>query len=185
MAGDKRGATLEGPPSTATRPTSDRARESLFNSLQSLLVKEGLDWEDLHVGDIFAGTGALGLEALSRGARHATFVEYFTPTFQVLRRNVQKLSYENSSQLVCCDVLKLRPAPEPCQLVFLDPPYHKGSVPPALSHLQAQGWLAEGALVVVEVSSQETFLWPSFMEPLWDRVYGAAHLWIGRLKTTP
>lgn len=181
VAGEKRGATLMGPQNTATRPTSDRTRESLFNVLHSLLLQEDLSFEDLRVLDVFAGTGALGLEALSRGAPHAIFVEYYRPTLAVLHHNIEKLKYAHKTTVMSWDVHKVKRTDVPCPLIFLDPPYNKGMLIPALKHLHAQGWCAPGGFVVAEVSAAEEFTWPAFISPLWDRVYGAAHIWIGRV----
>jgi 16S rRNA (guanine966-N2)-methyltransferase len=133
------------------RPTSDRVRESLFN----LLAHGGYDDppppEGRSVLDLFAGTGALGLEALSRGARCATFVERGTKALSLLRRNVGLLQAEDASRIVSRDAARLgRNAGDPFDLVFLDPPYAQALGERAVASALAGGWVAPGGLVVWE-----------------------------------
>src|SRR5437870_13695463 len=120
IAGAWRGRVIEAPPGQATRPTADRVRETLF----SMLVSRLGTFEDLRVADLFAGSGALGFEALSRGAAHATFVENDRGAAEAIRRNAQKLGA--SIQLLTRSALAL-PQSEPFDLVFADPPYSAGA----------------------------------------------------------
>jgi 16S rRNA (guanine966-N2)-methyltransferase len=128
------------------RPTTDRVRESLFN-----VLTHQIDFEDLHVLDLFAGTGALGLETLSRGAVHVTFVDDGRAAQSLIRKNIEITRCAARTHLLRRDALRLPPNPDaPCDLVFLDPPYGKGLGQKALSAALGGGWIAEGALVVWE-----------------------------------
>lgn len=129
------------------RPTADRVRESLFNVLAGRGLPSG------RVLDLFAGTGALGLEALSRGAEAVTFVDSGRVAQRLIRANLAKARAE--AQVLTCDVRKLPPG-APCDLIFLDPPYGKALGAPALAAAQAGGWLATDSLVVWEESTAQT-----------------------------
>ena len=168
IAGRWRGRPLEVPPGLATRPTASRAREALFSMLASRLPT----FEGLRVLDLFAGSGALGLEALSRGAAHARFVEAFPAPVGVLRRNIATLDAEAMTEVIRAPVEKLGPAPAPHDLIFADPPYHMGLAAAALGIL-AQGWLMPGAWVAVETAHDEGLPGPP---PQADRAHGKARL---------
>lgn len=172
VAGTHGGRRLRVPEGTGTRPTSDRAREGLFSTLQSLLDLEGAT-----VLDLYAGSGALGLEALSRGAARATLVERDPKALAALRANVEDLGLP--ARVVAADVEgHLRTAPEPADLVLLDPPY-SSDVEPVLAQLGP--WLAAGALVVVERPSRGGApAVPPDWEQLRCRRYGEAALWYFR-----
>ena len=157
VGGTHRGTTLApvgaGDPAAHLRPTSDRVREAIFN----LLLNGRLGGEDADplegacVLDLFAGTGALGLEALSRGARHATFVDDGEAATTLLRRNIARLAVEARASLRRADATRLPRNPGgACNLIFLDPPYGTGLGEAALASAAAQGWIAPGALVVWE-----------------------------------
>ena len=152
IAGAHRGLTLahvgKGDVAAHLRPTSDRVRESLFNVL--LGGKYGNPIQDARVLDLFAGTGALGLEALSRGAAHATFVDTGKPAAALIRANIKRCKREADSTLLTCDAGKLPPAPTPCDLIFADPPYGKGLGFAALKAAKDAGWVANNALIVLE-----------------------------------
>jgi len=145
IAGKWRGRTIEAPPGQATRPTADRVRETLFSMLASRLGS----FEDLRVADLFAGSGALGLEALSRGATHATFVESDAKAAAVIRRNGEKLGA--SVQVLGSSALTL-PRSQPFDLVFADPPYGQGAGSAIVSSVEQAGWLAAGGWMSVETS---------------------------------
>ena len=149
VSGRWRGRTLQGPKSQAVRPTADRLRESLFNIL---IHGYGDPVTGARVLDLFAGTGALGLEALSRGAAFALFVDDGTEARALLRQNVEALGAGGATRIFRRDAAKLGPAHplEPFSLVFVDPPYGKGLAEQALISARAGGWLAEDALIVVE-----------------------------------
>lgn len=149
VGGRFRGAALAAPKSRAIRPTSDRLRESLFNILAHGF---GDPVAEARVLDLFSGTGALGLEALSRGARHCLFVEEAAEARSLIRTNVEALALTGATRLWRRDATRLGPcAPmEPFDLAFLDPPYGRGLADAALAAMVDGGWMKPGALVVVE-----------------------------------
>ncbi len=193
VAGRHRGRRLEAPAGMAVRPTADRTREALFN----ILTQGKLPWRAPVGGqggggqgaerrgnplagaralDAFAGTGALGLEALSRGAAFVTFMENQAAALAACRNNIALLEETARSQALRCDVLRPLPAPAPCDLVLMDPPYNQGLAAPALAALEAAGWLAPGALAVVELIAKEPFAPPEGFEIVDQRKYGKARL---------
>lgn len=145
IAGEWRGRVIEAPPGGGTRPTADRVRETLFSMLASRLGS----FEDLRVADLFAGSGALGLEALSRGAASVSFVESDPKAAEVIRRNVLKLGAEERIQLLTGSALAL-PRSEPFDLIFADPPYAAGSGDAVVRSISGAGWLAPGGWLAVE-----------------------------------
>jgi 16S rRNA (guanine966-N2)-methyltransferase len=171
IAGAWRGRVLNGPAGT-TRPTADRVRQALFDMLMHAPWGGRSVIEDAEVLDLFAGTGALGLEALSRGAKHATFVEMDRAALAVLRGNIAVCRAAGSATVMSSDALMLGPG-EPAGLVFLDPPYGKDLVPKALARLRLAGRLTPGALAVAETGREEP---PIPVEPLATREHGAARL---------
>jgi 16S rRNA (guanine966-N2)-methyltransferase len=170
VAGRHKGRTLAVPPGRDTRPTADRARETLFNVLTH---GHGLDLDGAAVVDAFAGSGALGVEALSRGAARAYFLENHRAAQEAIRANLRSTG-ETDSRLFALDATRPPPAPEPCALALLDPPYRSGLAAPALEALARQGWLAAGALCVVEVAADEAFAPPHGFAVLEERRSGAA-----------
>jgi 16S rRNA (guanine966-N2)-methyltransferase len=174
VAGRHRGRVLLAPDGHEVRPTSDRAREALFNILEhGFSAADGSPIAERHVLDVFAGTGAIGLEALSRGAAHATFLE-LKP--RVLKANVAALGEQARSTVLAIDATKPPRATTPAALAFLDPPYGEGLVTPALTALARQGWLEPTALVVVEIAAKEEFVAPAGFTIADERRYGAARL---------
>jgi 16S rRNA (guanine966-N2)-methyltransferase len=167
-------------PHRGTRPTSERAREALFNSLRA-----HLDIEGAHVLDLFAGTGAVGLEALSRGAAQVVLVDSDRAAGDVVRRNIDAVSLPGAT-------LVRRPAasyltgptpPTPFDLVFADPPYAYGDEQLAalLAALAGPGWLAEHAMIVVERAARSAEpQWPAGIALVTQRRYGEGQLWYGR-----
>ena len=145
IAGAWRGRTLEAPPGRSTRPTADRVRETLFSMLASRLGS----FEDLRIADLFAGSGALGFEALSRGAATATFVENDPAAAAVIRRNADKLGV--SAQVLGGSALAL-PRSDPFDLIFADPPYTEGSGSAVVASVLKAGWLAPGGWMSVETN---------------------------------
>jgi 16S rRNA (guanine966-N2)-methyltransferase len=150
VGGIYRGKTIQGPSSTATRPTSDRVRESIFNILAHGAARIEID--GARVMDLFAGTGALGLEALSRGARFCQFVDESAEARGLIRRNADALGVIGLAKIWRRDAANLGPcAPQsPFGLVFVDPPYNRGLGEKALSSLVEGEWLSPGAVVVLE-----------------------------------
>ncbi|WP_333713530.1 16S rRNA (guanine(966)-N(2))-methyltransferase RsmD [Yoonia sp.] len=171
IGGTHRGTTLaevgKGDAGAHLRPTSDRVRESLFNVL--LGGRFGDPVTGVRVLDLFAGTGALGLEALSRGASHVTFVDSGRAAQRLIRANIAKLRREADTQLLATDATRL-PEGGGCGLVFLDPPYGRGLGGAALAAAQGHGWLAPGALIVWEENQPQ--IAPQGYEALDQRRYG-------------
>ena len=155
IGGARRGLKLadvgEGDAAAHLRPTSDRVREAIFNLLVNA---HGNPVTGARVLDLFAGTGALGLEALSRGAAEATFVDDGAKALALIRANIAKMRAEGETKVLRQDAVRLGPNPgAPFGLVFLDPPYGKGIGEPALTSAHAGGWIAAGAMVVWEEGS--------------------------------
>lgn len=180
IAGSAGGRRLAVPAGRDTRPTSDRAREGLFSTVQALLGP----LDGLRVADLFAGSGAVGLEALSRGAAHALLVESHPRAVKIVRQNVETLGLPGA-QVVGDKVERVvkRPPDEPYDLVFADPPYALSdeAAVELLESLRDNGWLAEDALVAFERSVRSPALaWPTGYMPERDRRYGEAVFWYGR-----
>jgi 16S rRNA (guanine966-N2)-methyltransferase len=169
-------------PARGTRPTSDRAREALFSSLGGLLDVTGS-----RVLDLFAGSGAVGLEALSRGATAVTFVESDRAACEVLRRNIESVGLDGADlhRRPAATFLVTGGADEPFDLVFADPPYSLGEAPlgALLATLADPHWLSEHAVVVVERSARGTEpQWPDTIEAVKQKRYGEGVLWYGRRR---
>ena len=170
VGGRLRGRNLAAPSSRDIRPTADRLRESVFN----ILVHAYDDPIDgARVLDLFAGTGALGIEAVSRGAKFTLFVDNGAEARALLRGNVEALGLGGVTKVYRRDATDLGPAHpvEPFSLVFLDPPYGKGLADKALASLRDGGWLTPGALLVVEEAKATGFAAPDGFEELERRVY--------------
>ena len=175
IAGKYRGKKLLSPISQETRPTSDRAREMIFDILLHNPAFGPTSLIDKNVLDVFAGVGALGLEALSRGAKSITFIENSRTTLPILYTNLKAFDL-SSPQVLERDALSLGKAPSPFDVVFLDPPYMKGLVLPTLTQLFLNGWLAHKAVVVIEISKNESLEMPSFLSLELERSAGAAKI---------
>ena len=193
--GTFRGRNLAAPKDMRVRPTSDRARQAIFNILQHSDFGIGFALENIAVADLFAGTGALGIEALSRGARFCLFVDDDADSRALQRENVEALGLTGITKIWRRDATDLGPlgggglprevgtgsrqairpnkegAGGPFGLVFLDPPYHKNLIPPALKSLKDGGWLSKNALLVAETSANEIIEAPGF-NILDEREYG-------------
>ena len=154
IAGRHRGRRIEPPASPLVRPTAERAREAVFDILAHGRLAPGDIYEDARVLDAFAGTGAMGLEALSRGARFATFLDKDRAARQALTRTLAAWGETGRAAVLAADALKPPRATGPCELAFLDPPYGEPAAAPALAALAAAGWLAPGALAVVELAAR-------------------------------
>jgi 16S rRNA (guanine966-N2)-methyltransferase len=177
IAGTHRGRKLETTPGNTLRPTAERVREAIFNKLtHGLLTNSGAPLTDVHVLDVFAGTGALGFEALSRGALRVTFFENDAATARLIKRNAEHLSAANTVNVIRRDATKPGPASDPASLVLMDAPYRSGITAAALGALQQGGWIGDGAIVVVEVARDEDLDPPSRFEVVDDRRYGAARI---------
>jgi 16S rRNA (guanine966-N2)-methyltransferase len=179
VSGAWKGKRLLSPAGEATRPTSDRARQAIFNILDHAPWSPGVS--GAHVLDLFAGTGALGLEALSRGAASATFVESARPALAALRANLDACGAGGRGRVWPVDATRMSVPKAPPEalgrtLVFLDPPYGKGLADMALNGL-AQGFVAPGAVAMVETGRGETLAPSAFWRVLDERAAGAARLW--------
>lgn len=172
IGGRWRGRRLAAPIGADTRPTADRARQALFDMLMHSPWAAGALHEAV-VLDVFAGTGAMGLEALSRGAARACFIENGRPALAALRANIAACRAEEVSEVIAADA-RTPPRGKACSLVFLDPPYGRGLVPAALTAFGPAGWIAPEALIVAEVGADE----PPPVETalLADRRFGAARI---------
>jgi 16S rRNA (guanine966-N2)-methyltransferase len=175
IGGKWRGRRIAAPPGSGTRPTADRVRQALFDMLMHAPWGGHELLADGHVLDVFAGTGALGLEALSRGAARATFMENDPAALTVLRANIAAVGAQSACHVLPVDALRAGRG-SAAELVFLDPPYGQDLVPRALAHLRASGWIAPGAVIVAETAREESIA----PEPLAERVHGAAKLTIWR-----
>ncbi len=187
IGGKHRGRMLETPPGEATRPTSNRARESLFNILMHASWRDDEDGGtspliEARVLDAYAGSGALGLEALSRGAAHVTFLDNDAAAIKSIGDNLRKLGETGAAKVVRADATRPPPSREPCDLVFLDPPYRSDQAPTAITALAGAGWMAPGCIVTVELAHNEDLLPPPGFESIDERRYGAAKIVI--LKRT-
>jgi 16S rRNA (guanine966-N2)-methyltransferase len=170
VGGRLKGRNLTAPSSREIRPTGDRLRESLFNIL---VHAYGNPIDGARVLDLFAGTGALGIEAISRGASFALFVDNGAEARALLRANVEALGLGGVTKVFRRDATDLGPAHpvEPFGLVFLDPPYGKGLAEKALVALRDGGWLLPGAIVVVEEAKAAAVAAPEGYDQLERRVY--------------
>jgi 16S rRNA (guanine966-N2)-methyltransferase len=142
---------LVAPKGDTTRPTADRTRETLFSMLTSRLGS----FEGLQVLDLFSGSGALGLEALSRGAAYCVFVEQDRAALEALESNIAKLGAGSQSEVRRGSALMLGPARKPFDLILMDPPYGTGAGSVALDKLARLGWIAPGALISIETGNRE------------------------------
>ncbi|MFN3076129.1 MAG: 16S rRNA (guanine(966)-N(2))-methyltransferase RsmD [Alphaproteobacteria bacterium] len=172
IGGAWRGRTLTAPAGTAVRPTSDRVREALFNVLLHRFDNPPL--AGARVLDAFAGSGAMGLEALSRGAVHATFLDQDQAALMALRNNLQTLKVREAASVLAHDVCRPPPAAVPCTFAFLDPPYDRDVAGMALAKLAATGWLAMGALCSVELRAGTPLPPPDGFTCLDQRTWGPA-----------
>ncbi len=170
ISGKCKGKKLVSVAGAATRPTADRVREAIFNIISAQVPGAA-------VLDLFAGTGAFGLEALSRNARSAVFIENSAPALRVIERNIRACGQEGAARLIQWDILKnlncIRAGTPLFDLIFMDPPYHRKAVFPALSNLARTGALVDGASLIVEHAADDPFDVPSDAYELYDqRKYG-------------
>jgi 16S rRNA (guanine966-N2)-methyltransferase len=168
VAGRLRGRALVSPADDAIRPTSDRLRETLFNILSHRFTDKLIGGRVL---DLFAGTGALGIEALSRGAAEAVFVDDSPAARGLIRENLEALGLAGQARVLRRDATRLGPAApnDPFDLVFCDPPYRKGLAASALAAAAAGGWLKPGAIAVVEEADDADFAPPAGFAPIETR----------------
>ena len=169
IAGKYRGRRLEVPEGKAVRPTSSRMRERVFSILEHGNYP---DMEGARVADLFAGSGALGLEALSRGASSVTFVEKSPASVACLRTNIRALDADKSATLLQTSARALPPTAMPFDFVFMDPPYRKGLVEPTLESLTSAGWITAGGVIICELSRDDPLSHPTTLTLVDERVQG-------------
>ena len=180
IAGKNRGLRLASPSGQAIRPSSDRLRQALFNILEH--GNHGIKLHGARVVDVFAGTGALGLEALSRGARQAIFIENNPIALEILQQNIVLCGEGERSRIICADATCPPTSQSASNLVLLDPPYGNGLAGPALSALSRNGWLNHSAICIVELASTEPFAFPPKFEVIDERKYGVSRTIILRFR---
>ncbi len=177
ITGKHRGRKLEIGPDNGKniRPTSDFAREAIFNILTH--GKLGLEYhavQDARVLDLFCGTGALGLEALSRGAAHVTFMDKSRDSIAICRHNASTMKEESNCAFLTADASQLGACHTPYWLAFIDPPYHSKLIEPTLASLHKGKWLDNDAILVIEHDEKEAVTLPGHYEKLYERRYGRA-----------
>ena len=181
IAGQKRGAKLVTVAGQSVRPTAQRTRESLFNILQGGKHIDTL--RDIRVLDLFAGSGALGLEALSRGAAHSLFVEKTPDAIVMIKQNIAKLGFDGQTSVIQGDCTTTsRWVYDPANLVFCDPPYGKELALPAVENFKRLGAFSEDALIIIEARKTDTFDFPDGLELIDERNYGIAALYFLRYR---
>ncbi|AKM09665.1 methyltransferase [Croceicoccus naphthovorans] len=173
IAGEWRGRKLVAPDGETTRPTADRTRETLFSMLASRIGS----FEGLYVADLFAGSGALGLEALSRGADRVLLVEQDANAVKALRKNIASFDAKAKCDVRASSVMALGPAQEQPDLIMMDPPYETGAGAVALDKLNRLGWIAPGAWISIETSRKEDLSVAGFdVDTVRDSGKGRIHL---------
>jgi 16S rRNA (guanine966-N2)-methyltransferase len=185
IGGKFKGRTLNAPPGRYVRPTSDRAREGIFNILTHSVDWNGFDGET--VLDVFSGTGALGLEAMSRGAVHGVFIDNDPASLNCLRSNANILGETCNITPLNLDVTRLAPPPRivgaPLRLAFLDAPYGSNLTDQSLLGLSDKGWIANAGIVIVETGKDEELTIPRQFEILKTRTYGTAQITFLKFST--
>ena len=181
VGGAHKGRRIFTPKGIKVRPTAERTREAIFNILTHGLIDWSGNLTGANVLDVFCGTGALGIEALSRGAGHVTFLEQSEVILTLTKRNAAiGIDSTRSTTFLKLDATNLPQPPRaiksPCQIAFLDPPYGKNLAVPALINLKAKRWLTQGALAVLETNIDESFLEPPGYKILEKRTYGITQI---------
>ncbi|MBT3559404.1 MAG: 16S rRNA (guanine(966)-N(2))-methyltransferase RsmD [Rhodospirillales bacterium] len=178
VGGNLKGRTIKAPAGADVRPTSDRARESLFNVL--LNGRNAIDLNGARVLDVFAGTGALGLEALSRGAAHAVFVDNNRPSIACIKGNAETFNVTGDISIISGDARTVgKPPPvlgAGADVVFLDPPYKQDLVIPSLERLVDQGWVSADCMVIAETEADYELPRVAGFDDVDSRKYGAARI---------
>ena len=170
IRGEFVGKTLIAPTSTLTRPTSDKVRQAIFNVIEHHVDMPGLRGST--VLDVFAGTGGLGLEALSRGAKHVTFVDNQRVAVQNLQTLIHQWNIESRTTVYAQDILTMPVIAQPVDFIFCDPPYGKDLVNVAIAHLYKQGWIGLDTTIVAEMQTQDELRLELPLKLLQDKKYG-------------
>lgn len=183
VSGKHRGRRLVNPANAPVRPTASRTREAIFNLLSHNRALQHLQHPGLqgaHVLDICCGTGALGVEALSRGAAHTTFIDSHPASLKTVEKNLDMLAERDNATLVRTDATGLPPATKQAEIILLDPPYQEAAtlVPAILRSLHNQGWLSSHTAIVVETAADTNLQFSSPYQHVDKRRYGAATVWL-------
>jgi len=178
IAGKFRGRRLISPKDATIRPTTDRLRESIFN----VLVHRLGTFEGARVADIFAGTGAFGLEAASRGATFITFIEKHQQSLDLIRQNLDQFDIKDKADILIADARSLPNASNPYNVIFMDPPYGKGLAEPTLQSLISAHWIAPTGLVIVERAEEDIFEFPDQFEDIKNIKQGKRRVQFLQLK---
>ena len=178
IAGKHRGRKIETKENRTIRPTGSMAKGAIFNILAhgSFGPDGSPPLIDQPVLDLYCGTGALGLEALSRGAAHVTFIDQSAESLGLARKNAQSMHEEANTHFFRSDSTSLPPARKQMGLVFMDPPYNSGLAAKSLVSLDKQGWLLPGAVIVTEMSTKEVLAAPENYETFDEREYGSTKI---------
>ena len=172
IAGKYKGRKVECPPGDKIRPSSDMLRGAVFNILQF-----AVDWPNANVLDACCGTGAFGIEALSRGAKHVGFLDSSRESLEVTRHNLEKMGIEKTQyDLFLQPVENLSSARAQYDVIYIDPPYHSGIVPKALKALKEKNWIAPGAIILAETSERDKTATPEGFVITEERRYGNSKL---------
>ncbi len=161
------------------RPTTDRMRETIFN----ILSHSPTSLVGANVLDLFAGTGAMGLEALSRGAAYATFFDKDKKALQLVKKNITLLKAEDNTTIRCISAPTLPPCNKPYDIIFIDPPYHLDLIPDVLCALEKNGYMSGECLIILEYYTSNILVLPDNFEIFKDKIYGDCHVSILRNKS--
>ena len=176
IAGKHKGRRIDCPPGDAIRPTSDMLRGAVFN-----ILNFNVDWENSNVLDLCCGTGAFGIEALSRGAKFVTFIDSGREALETTRHNLEKIKEDGKHEILSCSAENLPAAKRQYAVSYIDPPYSSGVVPKALKALKEKNWIADGAHILAEIAEREKFTAPEGFELKDARRYGNSKLLILKL----
>ncbi|PHZ85003.1 16S rRNA (guanine(966)-N(2))-methyltransferase RsmD [Paremcibacter congregatus] len=171
ISGQYRGRKLLSPSNQDIRPTSDRMRETMFN----ILSHAPISLTGANVLDVFAGTGALGLEALSRGAAHVTFFDKHRPSLDLVKRNIALLQAEKKTRIKCVSAPILPRPTAQFNFIFLDPPYNLNVINETIISLKKSGYMAKDCLVIAEYAAANPIEFPDFLKVSTEKTYGEAH----------
>lgn len=179
IGGQFKGRLLHSPKDDKTRPTSDKARQALFNILDIKLEKSRRLWRNITFLDVFAGTGAVGIEALSRGAKKSFFIENHIPAILCIKDNLKSI---DNGVVVTCDACCPPFCTKPVDIAFLDAPYTSQLWEKSLCELQKKGWINADSMIIVEIENKEEITLPSCFKLKEDRLYGRNRLLICQFK---
>jgi 16S rRNA (guanine966-N2)-methyltransferase len=179
IAGKHRGRKLESPEGNRVRPTSDMVRGAVFNIMQNIT-----DWENTNVLDVCCGTGAFGIEALSRGAKFAGFIDSHRESLKFTESNLKNLGETSNAAVFAATLEKLPRANMEYDLIFIDPPYNSGLCDVALAELARHGWVNINATLVLEMSERETPKLLHTLDVQKERLYGKTKVIFAKLKVS-